>query len=1037
MEKTKPKIDWQAVREKLQTESGPTYWRSLEEVVETEEFKGWVEDEFPNRLSIPDIDRRTVLKFMGASMALAGLAGCRNLPQTKLVPHVKDPENRPVGIRVKYASIMPFGGYGFPVLVDTVEGRPVKIDGNPDHPWSNGRSDAYAQAEMLNLYDPDRLRNPVHEGLISSWDNFFGDWRKILEAKKAGGGTGLAFLTETISSPTLKVKMEKLMKAYPNAEWFQYEPVNSDGEMAAIGNFIPIYDFAKAGAILSLDGDFLSGSPHNVRYAADFAAKRDPALGEAMCRLYAVESSPNPTGAFADHRVSVKASEVVAVARLIASSLGVPGVTSNSLKQVSVQWVQAVAEDLRGRQGLVLVGAHQPQEVHALAYMINNAIGAPVSYQPRAEARPTQKLSSLKAFAASRFDSLIILGGNVAYSAPGNVNVADRILAAKNSAFLGSFENETSRLCKWQLPEAHWLEAWGDNCTPAGTVSVQQPMIFPLMGGKSALEVVMGLMGDVIEAREAIMANTKLDEPAWNKALNQGWVEKAPKGTNWAMFSPNIGNPVVAKAGTEAIFLPDPCIYDGRYANNGWMQELPNPLTKLTWDNAVLMGPNMAIKLGVSDEDMVKITANGVSVEAPVFVQVGHADECVTLHFGGGRSFGGRVLHNCGFDFMKLRGDLDFGPVQIDPASGTYPLATAQVHHSMEGRDIIREGSVAQLAKDPELLPEHHEEFAGEGLYNYTEVMAKENPDLPQWGMTIDLNYCTGCNACVTACQSENNISTVGKTEVTRGRELHWLRIDRYYKVSADQERRDIHTGVGDAFKWESPKHSTGSGPIMDDVALNPNNVSTVFQPIPCMHCELAPCEPVCPVAATTHSHEGLNQMVYNRCVGTRYCSNNCPYKVRRFNYYNYQHGQVDFGFKNNDKRTKDDPSLGKRYGNANFRGEEDIQLLRMINNPDVTVRSRGVMEKCTYCVQKINAARIKSKKEKRKIRDGEIVTACEQACPTKAITFGDVADPKSAVSLKKAEKRNYALLAHVGTKPRTTYLGRVRNPNPKLEGGK
>ncbi|MEQ1934265.1 MAG: 4Fe-4S dicluster domain-containing protein, partial [Fimbriimonadaceae bacterium] len=600
---------------------------------------------------------------------------------------------------------------------------------------------------------------------------------------------------------------------------------------------------------------------------------------------------------------------------------------------------------------------------------------------------------------------------------------------------LGMFENETSKLCKWQLPEAHWLEAWGDNSTLDGTISVQQPLILPLFDGKSALELVMGLMGDVSEARLAVRATHTSDEKVWRKALNQGWVGSNPR---IILDFPITRGAAVATSGTEAIFLPDPALYDGRYSNNGWMQELPRPLTKLTWDNAVLMGPSMAAAMKLSDEDNVKVSANGVTVEAPVFVQVGHADDSVTLHFGGGRTFGGRVMQNCGFDFMKLRGDHNFCAVTVEAGTGVYPLATAQVHHSMEGRDIVREGSLASLATNPELLPEDHHAFEIEELYNLTAEMAKENPELPQWGMTIDLNYCTGCNACVTACQSENNIATVGKAEVSRGRELHWLRIDRYYKVSKGSEHRDLRTGVGDAWRWESPMHNTGSGPIRDEDALNPNNVATVFQPIPCMHCELAPCEPVCPVAATTHSHEGLNQMVYNRCVGTRYCSNNCPYKVRRFNYYNYQHGQVDYGFKNNDKRDGDDQAIvGKRYGNANFRGEEDIQLLRLINNPDVTVRSRGVMEKCTYCVQRINVARIKSKKEKRPIKDGEIVTACEQACPTKAITFGNIADPNSAVSKKKADKRNYSLLEHVGTKPRTTYLGRVRNPNPNLEGGK
>jgi len=1040
LETKKPQVDWSAVQAGLDGEKKDGYWRSLDELANTEEHKAWLEDEFPHRASLPSVDRRGFLKLMGASMALAGLTGCRNLPQSKLIPHVIPPEDRPAGSSQIYASIMPFGGYGFPVIVESHEGRPTKIDGNDKHPASNGASDIFTQAEILNLYDPDRAQNVVSAGLMTTWEEFFGVFRTRLEASK---GAGFAFLTGCVTSPTLINRMQKFAKKYPAVQWYQHEVVDNDGEQAALNGLKPVYDFAAAETIFSLDGDFLGSTPHTVAYAQAFAKNRDPELRERMARLYAVESTPSITGAFADHRLPVKPSEVYAVAVGLGFALGLPGFDAPALPStVSSDWLQTVASELRSRRSLIYVGAHQPAVVHQVAHAINQMISAPVQYVQSPEFQPTLKDRSIRSLteAIGRGDvnTLVIFGGNPVYGCHGDVDFEAALKAVTTPIYYGLFENETSQLCDWHLPATHFLEAWGDNVTVDGTPSIQQPLIEPLYEGKSELELFMSWLGEVGTPEEAVRStySSLKDDVAWQKALSEGVVTTAarpPVGGFTVSPTQQVLPPLVGSGDIEAVIVPDPTVWDGSYANNGWMQELPKPLTKLTWDNAVHISPATAQKLGVSDENKVRVTSGDVSVEAPIFIQVGHPDDCVTLHMGGDRKHGGRVLHNRGFNFMKFRRGGNICRVSIEKIDGVYPLATAQSHHSMEGRDIIREGSWMEMATNPTLAAEDHEEVELHGLYNLTDDWAKANPDLPQWAMAIDLNYCTGCNACVTACQAENNIPTVGKAEVSRGRELHWMRIDRYYKVIDKAEHRDIETGTMKAWQFQSPLNNSGSGPIRDDVAMNPATITTVFQPVTCMHCEVAPCEPVCPVAATVHSHEGLNQMVYNRCVGTRYCSNNCPYKVRRFNYYNYQHGQTDITFPNNDRRRKGEPLMGKDYGQANFKGDKDVPLLRLLNNPDVTVRSRGVMEKCTYCVQRINQARIQAKKDGDDVAKINVVTACQQACPTRAITFGNKNLPEAEISRKRADKRNYSLLAHIGTIPRTTYLGRVRNPNPAL----
>lgn len=1040
LESKKQQLDWEAVHAKLDGDKKGGYWRSLDELGDTEEHRAWVEDEFPYRKSIPDVDRRTFLKLAGAAAALAGATGCRNLPQSKLVPHTTNPEDRPAGSVQFYATTMPFGGYGFPVLAESHEGRPTKLDGNDLHPASMGASDVFTQAEILNLYDPDRSQNVLNDGLMTTWDEFFTTIKRQLETTK---GAKMAVLSGRVTSPTLVSKVESLLAKYPAIKWHQFEAVDNDGELQALGGNVPVYDFSQADVILSLDGDFMAGNPHTVGLAQAFAAKRDPALRERMCRLYAVESAPNNTGAFADHRAPVKPSEVLQMAMAVGFALGLGGFSAMSPPEgISNQFVEAIAGDLRSRRGVVYVGAHQAAEVHAVAHLINQSINAPVSFVTPAEYKPTLKKASLRdltaAINAGEVDSLVILGGNPVYGAPGDIDFAKALVGVKTSYYHGLFTNETSQLCTWTLPAAHFLEAWGDNVTPNGIVSIQQPLIEPLYSGKSELELILSMLGEPTTAEDAVRAQypSLKDKIAWQKVLDRGFLDAQPlPAASVQIQMPSSPLPPAGNGDIEAVIIPDPTVWDGYYANNGWMQEMPKPLTKLTWDNAVMISPSTAKGLGVSDENYVNVSFGDLTVKAPVFIQVGHPDGAVTLHMGGDRKHGGRVLHNCGFDFMKFRRESgNVVKVTVAKADGVYPLAAAQTHHSMEGRDIIREGTVESILLNPKLTPEGHDEEELHGLYNLTSEWEAANPDLPQWAMAIDLNYCTGCNACVAACQSENNIPTVGKAEVSRGRELHWIRVDRYYKVTEGTEHRDLDTGSMEAFNFQSPMNNTGSGPIKDEVALKPATISTVFQPVTCQHCEVAPCEPVCPVAATVHSHEGLNQMVYNRCVGTRYCSNNCPYKVRRFNYYNYQHGQTDATFPNNDRRTSDDPLMGKDYGNRNFQGEKDVPLLRLLNNPDVTVRSRGVMEKCTYCVQRINEARITAKKEGKDVAQIEVTTACQQACPTRAITFGNKRLQDSDIDKKRKDPRNYSLLAHVGTVPRTTYLGRVRNPNPLIE---
>ncbi len=992
-------VDLEAIRARLQAERGQQYWRSLEEVAATEEFAAFLAHEFPHQAAAwhDPVSRRRFLQLMGASLALAGLSACARQPEEHIVPYVRPPEEIVPGKPLFFATALPLGGIANGVLAESHMGRPTKIEGNPEHPASLGATDVFAQAAVLSLYDPDRSQVVSHAGRISTWSAFLTAISAPLETQRLKKGAGLRVLTETVTSPTLASQLDTLRTTFPLAGWHQYEPVTCDtarsGARLAFGEPVnTLYRFDKADVVLALEADFLSPGPGSLRYARDFTAKRQVRAGHtAMNRLYVIESTPSLTGAMADHRLPLRPSMMAAFAHAVARELGVftehevPGETPAPL----AQWARVVARDLQQHRqtSLVMVGEQQPPGVHALAHAMNHAlgnVGSTVLYTAPVEAQPGEHMESLDALVkdmeAGKVDMLVMLGGNPVYTAPADFHFPERLSTVNLRLHLGLYEDETSALCHWHIPEAHALEAWSDARAYDGTVTIMQPLIAPLYGGKSAHELLVALLGQPERSGYTVVRDYWQSqhhgedfERFWRTALHDGLLPDTalpPRQTP----SPSVPTaaaamPSAAPQGLELIFRPDPTVWDGRFANNGWLQELPKPLTKLTWDNAALLSPTTAARLGLRNEEVVELHYQGRTVRAPVWIMPGHADDAVTIHLGYGRWRAGRVGTGTGFNAYALRtsnAPWFSSGLEIRTTGERYPLASTQHHHSMEGRHLVRSGTLEHFLAQPHFV------------HDMVHTPPPELTLYPQhayegyaWGMAIDLNACIGCNACTIACQAENNIPIVGKTEVARGREMHWLRIDRYYKGTLD-------------------------------------NPETYHQVVLCMHCENAPCEVVCPVGATVHSSEGLNDMVYNRCVGTRYCSNNCPYKVRRFNFLQYADYQT--------------PSL---------------QALR---NPNVTVRTRGVMEKCTYCVQRINAARIEADKENRHIRDGEVVTACQAACPTGAIVFGDLNDPHSRVTRLKSDPLHYGLLAELDTRPRTTYLAQLRNPHPELmppqEGG-
>jgi MoCo/4Fe-4S cofactor protein with predicted Tat translocation signal len=1014
-------LELAAVREKLKNKSGKQYWRTLEELSEDPHFEELMHREFPRHASEWDdsVDRRDFLKLMGASLALAGLAGCGRPDVAHIVPYVKQPDGMVLGRPSYYATAMPFGADAVGLLVESHEGRPTKVEGNPDHPSSLGGTSAIVQASILNLYDPDRAQTVMDGGEIRTWSGFLDAAQEAATGAKATSGEGFRILTGTITSPTLASQLKKLLALYPQAKWHQWEPAVSDGAREgaklAFGRAVnAVYSPGKADVILSLDADFLASGPGHIAYAKQFARRRNlDGATERMNRLYVVEPTPTVTGSMADHKLPMRGCDIELVARSLAAKLGHGSAVS--LPAEADKWLDKVASDLQKAHGssLVIAGEQQTAAVHALAHAMNAAlgnVGNTLYYTESVEAEPVNQLESLRELCADmkkgKVDLLVILGGNPVYDAPRDFDFVAGLKKVHNAVHLSPYFDETSAYCRWHVSESHYLEAWSDARAYDGTATIIQPLISPLYYTKSAHDVLAAFSDkpgqapyDMVRAywSEATGHQDISADTGWRKWLNDGVIA----GTKFAPITAELKfNAASLPAFTavpadqvEYLFRPDPTVYDGRYANNGWLQELPKPITKLTWDNAALISPKFAQKQDFSHKvasrggehgqvrtALVDIVLNGSKVTAATWTLPGQAENTVVLPLGYGRKRAGYTGTNKGFNAYEVRTSNAMWSAtggQITATGDSYPLACTQYHFNMEGRQIVCSGTLEEYKQNPG--------FAHEGF----EMPAQDNSLYKQfsyeghaWGMAIDLTKCNGCNACVVACQSENNIPVVGKDQVMRGREMHWIRIDRYYTHSPSA----TVDNTGDP---------TAYSPALD-------NPETFFQPVPCMQCENAPCEQVCPVGATVHSAEGLNDMVYNRCIGTRYCSNNCPYKVRRFNFLRFQ--------------------------------DWDTPQLKLLRNPEVTVRSRGVMEKCTYCVQRINNVRIDAEKQGRGIRDGEIVTACESACPSEAITFGDINDPNSKVAKLKAQQRNYSVLGEINARPRTTYLAAVRNPNAELE---
>jgi MoCo/4Fe-4S cofactor protein with predicted Tat translocation signal len=1004
------------VRARLNGKTGRKYWRSLEELADTPEFHEMLGREFPQHASewIDSVSRRGFLKMAGASLALAGLAGCTKQPDEPIYPYVKAPEDLILGKPMYFATAFPFPTGAVPVLVKSDAFRPIKIDGNPEHPYIKGGSDAIAQATLLDLYDPDRSQHVLYRGETRTWAAFQAAWRARLADKKSSGGQGIYILTGTITSPTLAAQWKKAQAVYPNAKLVQYDPVNRDSayaaSKAAFGDYIDAqYKLDAADVILSLDADFLSGAtfPGFHKLAKDYADKRRLDGTTEMNRLYVVESWTTTTGLKAEHRLALRAGDVQAFAAALAGALGAGGAAEFNGTDDAKKFLAAVAKDLKANGGkcAVIPGEHQSSQVHLAAMAINQAlgnVGKTVVYTETVNPLPSIQNDDLKALVADlnagKVDWLVILNANPVYTAPADLKFEEALGKAGTVVHLDSHVNETAVLAHWHINAAHYLESWSDARAYDGTVSIVQPLIEPLYDGHTAHEIIQAMLDNPdVSAYDAVRENwrpvlsAKGDfESNWRKALHDGWIAETafqPKNVSAKAQVAAQSAPQSSDA-LEIVFRPDYHLYDGRYANVGWLQEIPRPVTNMSWDNAALMSYGTLGRLGLAEHDVVEISANGFKVKAPVFAVPGHPDNSITLTLGQGRSRAGRVGSGFGFNAYAVRtsdAPLFASGADLSKTGETYLFYVTKSHytdhravfvggdgsgtHSLEGneaidRAIVRYATLDEFKKNPNFA---HEGEGREDPEPDESMFPAYRYDKNAWGMSIDMNACVGCNACVVSCYAENNIAVVGKHQVGVGRIMQWLRIDTYFEGDLAAPRAH-------------------------------------FQPMACQQCENAPCEQVCPVGATVHTPEGLNMMVYNRCVGTRYCSNNCPYKVRRFNFLLFS--------------------------------DYETESLKLMRNPDVTVRSRGVMEKCNYCVQRINAAKIEADKQNREIRDGEIVTACQQACPTNAIVFGNINDRNSKVRKLKEQLRSYGVLADNNTRPRTTYVAEVLNVNPELADG-
>jgi Fe-S-cluster-containing dehydrogenase component len=1046
------------IRTERQEAHSRKFWKNVEALAETEPYKRFLNSAFRREGEKPrgGISRRDLFKLLGASAGLAGLTACTKMPIEKIFPYVNSPEEFKPGNPLFFATSMPWGGAAQGVLAWSFMGRPTKIEGNDEHPGSMGRANVFMQGSVLDLYDPDRSQVVVHEGMVAAWGDFLDLVAQLRATYLRNQGAGLRFLTGTVTSPSLGDQMNDLLKQFPQAQWHQYEAISRDnvreGARMTFGEYVEtIYRFDQADVVVSLDSDFLFAVPGGVRYACDFANKRRVNGPESpMNRLYAVEAVPTITGSQADHRLRLRASEVETFARALASALGVDvaGLGNQSAEGVPANWIPALAKDLKQHQGssVIVAGDSQPPVVHVLAHAMNAAlgnVGKTLAYTAPIEVNPVNQAESLRQLVfdmeAGRVQTLVILGGNPAYSAPADIPFAQHLTNVQERIYWGLFEDETAVLCNWHVPATHYLESWGDLRAYDGTVSTVQPLIAPLYDGKSDQEVLTLFQGQAGRSAHTIVHDywrsqlPKLSdqdfEVQWETWLEKGIIGGTSLPAKKVAIKKGLSLPASGgspqSAGLELVFMPDPTIWDGSFCNNGWLQELPKPFSKLTWDNVVTVSPATAERLhqtmesvqapypqtaGVEsglgelvpgpemrphnvpwwnlgpyeklENELVEINYRGRKVLGALFVVPGQADDCIAVTLGYGRSRAGRFGSNAGFNAYTVRtADAPwFGTgVKLSKTGKTYPLAVTQYHYAIEKhgaevseegvaafrRDLVRVANLDEFRQNPNFAKDPPE-MTTEAQTLYPVLPSPYDfKKSPQWGMAIDLTACIGCNACVVACQAENNVPVVGKDQTGRGRYMHWIRVDTYYRGGLHEP--EIYNEV-----------------------------------LPCMQCENAPCEYVCPVGATVTGPEGINQQIYNRCVGTRYCSNNCPWKVRRFNFYRYADWTT--------------PSF---YA---------------VENPTVTVRSRGVMEKCTYCIQRIRYHEIKAEEAGRNLRDGEVLTACQQTCPTNAIVFGDILDPNSQVSKLKAQSRNYGLLEDLNTRPRTTYLAKVWNPNPEIK---
>ncbi|MFC6645863.1 TAT-variant-translocated molybdopterin oxidoreductase [Granulicella cerasi] len=1010
------------VRTKLEGQRGKRFWKNLDELADTPEFQELMQEEFPRQAGagewVDSVSRRGFMKVMGASFALAGLAGCTKQPDEQIFPYVKQPEDLVLGKPMYFASAHPFPTGAVPVLVKSDAFRPIKLEGNPEHPMSKGKSDAYTQASLLDMYDPDRSREVKFRGEGSS----FGAFQQAFAtaAKQTDGGKGIYFVTETFTSPTLASQWKQVSAKYPNAKLAVYDAALGDATYALDTQ----YKLEDAEVILSLDADFLGGIafPGFLPLSAAWAEGHRYEEGKKMSRTYAVETMPSVTGFKADHRIALKPSQIDALAAALA---GTGSVSSPEAQK----FVTAALADLKkaGSKGVVIAGPQSSPAVQAAAKAINQQIGAvgkTVSYGASTSEVPATALSLSDVVAdinAGKVQWLVLMNVNPMYNAPADLEFAAAFSKVPTVVHLGSHLDETGYLATWHLNNTHYLESWTDARAYDGTITIIQPMIAPLYGGVSSHDVFQALLDPSISAYDAVVATAKTYikgdfATSWKKALHDGWVEgTAGTQTGTAKIATAAKT---APSDLEIRFLTDPSLFDGRYANNGWLQELPKQVTNLSWDNAALMSLETMEKYKLEENNAVELEVAGRKVIAGVLMVPGHAPEAVTVHLGFGRhADAGRVGAGVGFASYYLRtvAGSASAPLKLTKTPDTYDLCVTKVHniehrgkfaqqdlehkqydtegtfslagHEANERGIIRYATYEEAEKDAQFAhhslasglttvdkvgynpmgedPEHSDSFFPDAWrYDRPQPTGDGYQLQYKWGMQIDLNSCVGCNACIVSCYAENNIPVVGRAQVKVGRNMQWLRIDTYFEG-------DLH----------APK--------------------AFMQPMTCQHCENAGCEQVCPVGATVHTPEGINTMVYNRCVGTRYCSNNCPYKVRRYNWMLYS----DF----------------------------DTESLKFMRNPDVSVRSRGVMEKCSYCIQRVEAAKIEADKENRMVADGEILTACQQACPTEAITFGNLNDPNSKIAKLKKSERNYAVLADLNFRPRTTYTAGVINPNPEL----